>query len=190
MATARLQPKPFKNRTHPNLYLLSALAGLIFILSGLYLSYSQTILSFVSPPPPAPVISPQRGMLPVEIAFPRLNITQPIEEAEITHGVWLISPKNASHLATSARPGESGNVVIYGHNKWSIFGPLVKVKPGDRITLTSAEGKTRDYEVKSITTVNPDEVQLVLPTAFEAITVYTCTGFLDSKRLVIRAMPL
>jgi len=35
----------------------------------------------------------------------------------------------------------------------------------------------------------PSDTTYLLPTKVEILTLYTCTGFLDSKKLIVRAMP-
>jgi sortase (surface protein transpeptidase) len=55
--------------------------------------------------------------------------------------------------------------------------------------LLDAEGKTAKYIVSETKRVLPNAVEEVLPTDHEVVTVYTCTGFLDSQRFVVKALP-
>ena len=43
------------------------------------------------------------------------------------------------------------------------------------------------YEVGEITEVSPNKTEVVAPTENEILTLYTCSGFSDSKRLIIVA---
>ena len=177
---ASRKPKPTK-------FVVLLILGLLLLASGAYLSYQKTILSFSEVPVQAQEVT--RGELPTEIVISSAGIDLAIEMGTINNGIWEISETMASYLASSGKIGQSGNVVIYGHNKTSIFGSLTKVKVGDKITLKSEKGNLYDYQVEEISTVKPTEVSVIAPTSYEVLTVYTCTGILDSKRLVIRATP-
>ena len=45
-----------------------------------------------------------------------------LDEAVLTGKVWQVSPTNGSYLMNSARLGEVGNMIIYGHNRKPILG--------------------------------------------------------------------
>lgn len=45
--------------------------------------------------------------LPTEIAIPKLNLALPVTHSLIVNGKWGVSPDGASHLLTSAMPGQS-----------------------------------------------------------------------------------
>lgn len=128
---------------------------------------------------------------PTKIEIPRINIALPITVNSISEkGIWEISETGASFLNLSAMPGSGSNTVIYGHNKKHLFGPLIQIKIGDGITIHTENNETKNYQVQEILTVTPDEISVILPTKKEILTVYTCTGLLDSKRFVVRAVPV
>jgi LPXTG-site transpeptidase (sortase) family protein len=114
----------------------------------------------------------------------------PVVEAGKIQGTWAISPKSANHVRQSAIPGEKGNIIIYGHNTDAVFGKLAFIKNGDVISITSANGALHRYKVVTTTEVNVSDVQLLQPTGTEALTLYTCSGWFDSKRFVVRATPI
>ncbi len=116
-------------------------------------------------------------------------INLPIVEAGYVNGTWLISPNRANHVAQSASPGSNGNIIIYAHNKVDMFAPLITLKGGETVLLMTTDGKTHQYKVASVTEVSPDDTRLLQPTLTETLTLYTCSGFLDSKRFVVRALP-
>lgn len=160
----------------------------LIVLGGVYLLYRRTILSFhVSPSITAEMHL--RTALPKTITISSVGIDIPIDAADIENGIWKTSETHATYLNSSGRPGEGNNIVIYGHNRKNIFAPLKKVHVGDVIAIHNAEGKTYEYKVTEITTVKPTEIEKVLPTDHEVLTVYTCTGFLDSLRLIVIAQP-
>ena len=172
-------------------FLFLGVFGIISILTGFYLNYRKSILSFSGKIPHATPISVNEYFDPVKINFKSIGLTLPIRNAKITNGIWEISENSASYLATSAKPGERGNTVIYGHNKKNVFEPIIgNVKKGNLIELITEENKIYTYEVKEVFEVTPEKVEVVNPADFEVLTVYTCTGFLDSKRQVIKAYPL
>lgn len=168
---------------------LIIIIGLLFITVSLAIKIHYAVnLTFTGYTPSSSVI---RGTTqPVEIAIPSLNIKLPLSETVIKNGVWQISPLGASHLTSSAVPGEKGNIIIYAHNTNDRFGHIMDIKKGARIVVTSLDGKQHSYEVIKTATVSPDQIDLLLPTAFETLTVYTCTGFFDSKRFVVVSKPI
>lgn len=102
---------------------------------------------------------------------------------------WVVSDTQATYLADSARPGQAGNIILYGHNKRSIFGNLRNLKGGEEIVLTTEDGVEHRYKVILIKEVSPSNTTFLLPTRQETLTVYTCTGFFDTRRFIVRAVP-
>ena len=102
---------------------------------------------------------------------------------------WEVSKNGVSHFKNSAFPGGNGNIVIYGHNKKNILGSLDFLQKGDEISLITEGDAEFKYKVRSIETVSPEKVEVINPTNFEILTIYTCTGLFDSKRLVVKADP-
>jgi LPXTG-site transpeptidase (sortase) family protein len=147
--------------------------GIFIFLVGASNYYNDRILSFTKTPQEAKVVLKEE--LPVEIDIPSIGISLPIDVGAIKDGVWQISYNHPTFLDTSAAPGSGGNTVIYGHNKNNIFGPI------------RSDGKTYYYKVIKTDTVNPDNLEYVMPKNEEVLTIYTCTGFLDSKRFMVIA---
>lgn len=117
------------------------------------------------------------------------TIRLPVTLGGYINGTWLVSSTHASYIGQSALPGTPGNIIIYAHNKPNLFGPLQKLKGSEEITLTTRDGITHRYRVTNISVVKTQDTRLLQPTRTETLTLYTCTGFLDSKRLVVRAEP-
>lgn len=128
-------------------------------------------------------------LVPVYLTIP-WNSDVAISTQVFEQGVWTISPDQASYLASSARPSQSGNIIIYGHNKREILGNIRALQGGEQITLTLQNGSRRKYQVVNIAEVKPSETSLLLPTSQETLTLYTCSGPLDSLRFVVQAKPL
>jgi len=160
------------------------------LLISLFVGYRLNrarILSFAGTPGNASVSGLSK---PVSIEIPSLKVSLAVEEAAIKNGIWQISPKNVSHLETSAVPGQGGKIVIYGHNKASILGNLRLIKVGEKIYLKNQSGKIYSYMVEKTVVVSPKEIQYVEKTSEEVLTLYTCTGLFDSQRFVVIAGPL
>lgn len=113
-----------------------------------------------------------------------------IDDAYILGDRWSISENHASFLTSSARPGEKGNIIIYGHNKRSIMGNIRAFKGKEIITLTTEDGTKREYRVTEMHEVSPTETKFLQPTEEEVLTLYTCSGFWDRKRFIVRAVPV
>lgn len=153
--------------------------------------YNRSI-TYAAPAPSAtvtPSVATLPALPPVRIFIPGL-IEVGLETNTYENGRWTVSEYAGSYLAQSAKPGEPGNIIIYGHNRPGIFVDLPKVSVGSTITLTLADEKTRDYRIEAIHEVDPSRTEFLQPTPTETLTVYTCSGFLDSKRFIVQAKPI
>lgn len=127
---------------------------------------------------------------PVQIKIHSINIDLPVIESRIVNGEWEVNPEGASHLATSGKPGEKNNIVIYGHNFSSLFGAIRNIQNGDIITVKTADGKIFNYKAIQTRRVEPSKISEVLPTYNEVLTLFTCDGWADTERFVVKAVPI
>lgn len=125
--------------------------------------------------------------LPLEIIIPDIKIDLPIIPAKMNKGKWEATTKGVSYLVSSPIPGQKGNSVLYGHNWPNLLGNITKLKPGQPITIKFADGSVKNFRIDATVTVSPDETDILTPSEDQRITLYTCTGFLDSKRFVVVA---
>jgi sortase A len=120
-----------------------------------------------------------------EIQIPRLGLTAIVVQGDSA----AILRRAVGHLAGTALPGESGNVVLAGHRD-TFFRPLKQVHAGDAITLKTRDGDF-EYLVESTTVVRPRDVRALQPTAGRTLTLITCFPFsyLGSApdRFIVRA---
>jgi LPXTG-site transpeptidase (sortase) family protein len=79
------------------------------------------------------------------------------------------------HLADTALPGESGNVVLAGHRD-TVFRPLKGVRAGDTIAVKTRQGDF-EYVVESTAVVPPSDIDVLLPTGGRTLTLITCFPF-------------
>lgn len=127
--------------------------------------------------------------LPTFIAIKDNNIFLPVKETLIQSGVWEVSEDGASHLATSNRPGENGTIIIYGHNTLAEFGSLPYMSIGEKVVISTADGKTYTYVVSKTAVVDPTDVDILKTQHGETLIMYTCYGFADLQRFVVVAKP-
>ena len=125
---------------------------------------------------------------PLRIIIPQLFIDLPIIEAKVVNGYWETSLNTASHGEGSANPGQNGNIVIFAHAKPKLFEPLRNIQNGNVIYVLTKDRWFR-YRVNEINFVNPKDIEVIKPTESEALTLFTCSGFLDEKRLIVKALP-
>lgn len=124
---------------------------------------------------------------PLAITLQTLQKTLPIFPASASKDTWQTSASGISYLSTSPLPGDKGNSILYGHNWPNLLGALSKMKPGDQISIAFTDGSVREFVVAYTTTVNPDQVEILKSSEDSRLTLYTCTGFLDSNRFVVTA---
>lgn len=125
---------------------------------------------------------------PVKVVIPKVEIDLPIVESHIVDGYWELSENTASYGLGSGYPGSAGNTVIFAHAREGLFYNLKDVKVGDIIYVLSKDKWFR-YKINKITAVYPNQIETVQPTKNETLTLYTCTGFNDEKRLIVTALP-
>lgn len=169
---------------------LLILAGLSCIAFGFYLVYlrhSPKLLSFEGKK--FTVKNIKGGNQPAKISIPSLHVNLPIVPAIADGRDWETTHLGVSYLAGSPVPGEHGNSVLYGHNWESLLSKLPQIKTGEKIEITMKSGVKKLFIVEYTAVVAPDQTYIIENTSDTRITLYTCTGFLDSKRFVVVAKP-
>lgn len=165
--------------------------GIILLLSAAFLiwqRYTPQRLAFNSYPTGGTGTQTSQKT-PVRIDIARLNIALPVIPMSITQGKWSATDKGIAYLSGTPLPGDPGNSILYGHNWPNLLGKLVYIVPGDAIKITFSDGTIKRFLVAYTTTVTPDETHILSKSSDTRITLYTCTGFLDSKRFVAVASP-
>lgn len=127
--------------------------------------------------------------LPTAIKIPDLNLTLQVIPSKIEGNKWQTSKDGVSYLTSSPVPGEDGNSIIYGHNWAGLLATLPSIKPGNTIEVEYADKSKKKFAVAYTLTVSPGDQSILNSGNDKRITLYTCTGFLDSKRFVAVAMP-
>jgi LPXTG-site transpeptidase (sortase) family protein len=97
--------------------------------------------------------------------------------------------RSAGHIQGTAYPGDPGNVGIAGHRDTSFRG-LRKVKVGDRIAMKTPDGSF-EYMVEALTTVDPEDIEVLAPSPYPTLTLVTCYPFdfigAAPQRFIVRA---
>ena len=122
--------------------------------------------------------------IPRRIIIPDLSIDVAVKSSKIINGYWEVYPDTAAWGEGSGLPGSSGNQIIFAHAREGLFLPLQSIKVGDRVYVLSQKDWFT-YEVKEIKEVFPNQVEVIAPTPDETLTLYTCSGYKDQKRLVV-----
>ncbi len=122
--------------------------------------------------------------LPTRILIPSVSIDTSVKKALIINGYWQVFPNSAAWGDQSGIPGNIGNQVIFAHKRSGLFANLKDVKIGDKIYVLTSKGSFA-YEAREIKEINPNEIDVVKPTTDETLTLYTCSGFADTKRLIV-----
>lgn len=128
--------------------------------------------------------------LPTFVHIPSLEVSLPIDEVSNTTLFWKTNSDSASHLAASALPGESDNIVLYGRNTPESFERLTSLRKGDTIIINSKNGDSHEYIVTQLTIALPTEVDQISSTDEETLTLYTSYGFGGLKRFVVKSLPI
>jgi LPXTG-site transpeptidase (sortase) family protein len=127
--------------------------------------------------------------LPVRVLIPRLGIDLPVSEAKIINGYWEVFEDKAAWGEQSGLPGEVGNQVIFAHAREGLFLPLIDIKVEDLVYVFTNNG-WHAYTVDAVKEVFSHQTEVVSPTENETLTLYTCSGFRDSQRLIVTASPV
>lgn len=155
-----------------------------------FLAVAYHIWQRVAPKPLIiPIVSAESLSLPQILQIPDLGVVLTIYPAEISKGKWQVTNDGISYLSSSPIPGKMGNSILYGHNWPSILGKLDKARIGEKFYVVFSDGTQKRFVIKRIAVVDPSDTSILTQTNDSRVTLYTCTGFLDRRRLVIQGTP-
>ena len=83
--------------------------------------------------------------------------------------------KGVGHIRGTALPGGLGNMALAGHRD-TFFRPLRKIKKGMTLAVYTNDGRY-DYQVDSMTVVEPEEVSVLAIHDTPEMTLITCYPF-------------
>ncbi len=124
---------------------------------------------------------------PKRLVIPSLTLGLPIVSQPMQNGTWAVD-EGVANFAEETSPfnGDVGNSVLFGHNKPDAFRPMSQLKKGDLVYVQTSTYQFT-YEVSEISTTNPKNVEVMKPGEGRELTLITCNGFFDEKRLIIKA---
>ena len=142
-------------------------------------------------PTPAPTPEPTPEPFtahPVRMKIPALKLDCPVEATQHNEALDTMNIAPDAQIISwydrSAIPGNPGNAIFGGHNRWSKKnGALLyldKLEPGDSMTLDFEDGTTRDFILESahvyyLPTAPSDEIMTLCPAeALPRLTIITC----------------
>ena len=131
---------------------------------------------------------------PKTIKIQKLGINASVVSVGLTSSGAVDTPKNiwnAAWYTGSAKPGNSGAVLIDGHSsatRGALFGNLDRLAAGDQIQIVRGDGTLITYSIAYTTIVNRNNVDmgsLLKPYdgADKGLNIITCTGkWIDSEK--------
>ena len=164
---------------------LACLAVSAALLFQHYSPYRLPFTSYTTTPAIACYLKDENP--PKTLRIKALHIELPIIPSKIEKKEWETTSEGVSYLASSPLPGATGNSILYGHNWTNLLGNLEKAKSGQVIEIEFKNGEKKHFLIQRLATVWPDQKSVLYPSEDKRITLYTCTGFLDSKRFVVVA---
>ena len=136
---------------------------------------------------------------PIRIEAEAIGLKALITNASTTNVEALdrLLLQGAVRYPTSAKLGEEGNVVLFGHSSYlpvvgnqayKAFNDIQKLKAGDTVTLYSS-GKAYSYAVRTVTRENAEQnSRIALGVSGRVLTLVTCNSFgKKSDRFVVTA---
>jgi sortase A len=123
---------------------------------------------------------------PTRIVIPSLSIDLVVVNSKIINGYWEVFEDSAGWGEGSGVPGRLGNQVIFAHAREGLFLPLREIKLEQTIYVLTGSN-WYSYKVNEIKEVYPNQTEVIAPSEDEMLTLYTCSGYKDSKRLIITA---
>lgn len=116
---------------------------------------------------------------PVRLVLEALNF-----DREVVPGVyndinktWQVLPR-AIHFAELSQPANNhaGNTLIYAHNNRHAFGPLKKLKVGDKAKLYTENDYLFTYKLVQLTDHSPNDTAIFSYRGEPLLTLMTCSG--------------
>ncbi len=132
---------------------------------------------------PIPTPGPEQA---IRISIPAIGVRDwPVVQGD----GWEQLKKGVGQQIGSTNPGQTGNLVLSGHNDiyGEVFKRLDELKPGDTIIIFTIN-RQYVYIVTGSQIVEPTQVEVMAPTSDPILTLISCYPYLiDNKRIVVFA---
>lgn len=116
---------------------------------------------------------------PVRIVVPSVNVDLNVADGLYNQktGKWTLSNDKAHYaMITPFANNIEGNTFIYGHNRRSVFAPLLKLKVGEKAYVYTDNKKVFEYTLRSYKDVDPTDASLFAYEGKPILTLQTCSG--------------
>jgi sortase A len=126
----------------------------------------------VPQPPPADARAPTPEVVLGTLSLPTIGVSAPMGE-----GVTLTAvDRGPGHWPGTALPGQAGNVVVAGHRVTNTrpFYDLDRLRPGDHLVFTMADGATWTYRLTRTEIVDDSALHIVNQTPARTATLFAC----------------
>lgn len=132
---------------------------------------------------PIPTSAPQQA---IRIQIPAIKVDAPVVQGDS----WEQLKKGVAQHAGTPNPGETGNIVLSGHNDvfGEVFRDLDRLVPGDQVILLTNQ-RRYVYVISGTQLVEPTAVEVMAPTNDMRVTLISCHPYLvDIHRIIVTAM--
>jgi len=144
---------------------------------------------------------------PVSLIIPGLNVEAEVIPVGVDESRQVVIPEDISQIGWyqfGARPGQgAGSSVLVGHRDGRNYGKgafynLSSLKPGDQLTVTTADGESMEYQVTGRESLYKQELplkELFREDGSEVLTLISCIGFYRDgqgydQNVIITAEPI
>jgi LPXTG-site transpeptidase (sortase) family protein len=139
---------------------------------------------------------------PARLVIPAIGVDARIEARGLDSNRDLATAtdfRNVAWYDLGPRPGDPGNAILNGHVSWwtgdAVFTHLARLRTGDRINITRADGVAVTFKVtgKQVVDANARIGSLFAPSSRSTLTLITCTGVWnpftqsDTQRVLVSA---
>jgi sortase A len=159
-------------------------------------------------PTPAPTPTPQ-PQPPTRLIIPRIKVNSAITQMDaVVEGdpldptvTWPKLSRGIGHDRASANPGESGNIILFGHNNTAgqVFRHLSQLSAGDLVYVYTSDQEfsyaVQDVDIVPVTMANDQDRELhafyLGPKTEETLTLVSCWPYTTyTHRVYVIARPV
>lgn len=168
----------------------------------------QPLVRATSLPAATPAATPPARGNPDRLVIPKIDLDTPIvdvgwdvvQRGNQRYTEWQTADNAAGRHINSARPGETGNVVLSGHHntKGEVFRRISEqeLAVGDALYLYDSQGRRHLYQVTEVTEPLPEvgaseaqrlaNARYIQPTSDARVTLVTCWPYwTNTHRIVV-----
>jgi LPXTG-site transpeptidase (sortase) family protein len=124
---------------------------------------------------------------PLRVIIPNSKIDLAIEKGKIEGETWDLNDHSALYAeGSSDLTTKNGNTILYAHARLGLFYNLRYTALDDKIYVLG-EKNIHEYSVTNIEKILPNQVDVLKKGGEHNLSLFTCEGYGDEYRLVIRA---